>query len=331
MSGAQNKTLGGKFTVAYANLHRFVRHPGIESDIAVLTPMDYHADTTELIQLLRKGHHGVNLGAEELSRITTWIDLNTPFHGDWATIVGAKAEAAEKRRAELRSTYAQVDDYQIDGPVPAAACTAMPPEPAPAPANANANADAKPASVAAQAKPTTSPATAGRTRTVDLGDGLRLTLTWIPPGSVTLGGANPDEQPASPVTIAKGFWIGTTEITNAQYRRFEPSHDSRRESKQGYQFGIEGYPLFKPQQPVVRVSWTKAQEFCTWLAKRTGAKVDLPTEAQWEYACRAGTTTPFSFGGADADFSAHANCADITTQIRTPVRLPDGDPDARVG
>lgn len=310
MPGAQYKGLAGKFTVGYANLHRFVRHPGIESDIAVLTPMDYHADTTELIQLLRKGHHGVNLGAEDLSRITTWIDLNTPFHGDWTTIVGAKAaEKAEKRRAELRSSYAQVDDYQIDGPVPAVACTTTPSGPA-----VEAAVAPSAPTIVPPATRVAAPASGFKTRNVDLGDGLHLTLTWIPPGSVTLGGANPDEQPASPVTIAKGFWMGTTEITNAQYRRFDPTHDSRRESKQGYQFGIEGYPLFKPQQPVVRVSWTRARDFCAWLGKRTGAKVDLPTEAQWEYACRAGTTTPFSFGAADADFSPYANCADITTK-----------------
>ncbi len=56
LPGRQNNEWGGKFSLGYANLHRFVRHPGIESDLRLLTPMDFHADTTELVQLLRKGH-----------------------------------------------------------------------------------------------------------------------------------------------------------------------------------------------------------------------------------------------------------------------------------
>ena len=71
-----------------------------------------------------------------------------------------------------------------------------------------------------------------------------------------------------------------------------------------------GWPLNAPDQPVVRVSWDQAQAFCRWLSAKTGLSFHLPTESQWEYACRAGTPTPFFFGDLQADFSRWANLAD---------------------
>ncbi|MHC4070589.1 MAG: formylglycine-generating enzyme family protein [Planctomycetota bacterium] len=82
------------------------------------------------------------------------------------------------------------------------------------------------------------------------------------------------------------------------------------ESKHAYQFGVHGFPLNRPKQPVVRVSWLEAMEFCEWLSHRTGHKFSLSTEAQWEYPCRAGSDSEFSFGDLNADFSSYANLAD---------------------
>ncbi len=99
IAGHVSPEVGGKFSVAYAELHRFVRRPGIESDIHMLSPMDYHADSTELVQILRKGHYGVQLDAEAWDRIVTWIDLNAPYHGTWTEIVGAAVKPLAARSA----------------------------------------------------------------------------------------------------------------------------------------------------------------------------------------------------------------------------------------
>ena len=82
------------------------------------------------------------------------------------------------------------------------------------------------------------------------------------------------------------------------------------ESKNTYQFGIHGYPVNRPEQPVVRVTWNEATAYCQWLSKKTGRKFSLPSEAQWEYACRAGTSTPMFYGQTSTDFSHFANMAD---------------------
>ena len=104
------------------------------------------------------------------------------------------------------------------------------------------------------------------------------------------------------------------EITNAQYSLFDPAHDSRFEDRTSWIFSEEylGWPLDGPRQPVVRVSWQRAMQFCDWLSQKTGLRFTLPTEAQWEYACRAGSATPMWYGGLDADFSQVANLADYT-------------------
>jgi hypothetical protein len=98
---------GGKFTTSYAELHRFIRRPGIESDLRMLSPMDYHFSSTELGQMLRNGHHGVELDEESHQRISTWADLNAPFHGTWGEIVGPEKVAPAVARAnEMRKRYA---------------------------------------------------------------------------------------------------------------------------------------------------------------------------------------------------------------------------------
>ncbi|MBN1346893.1 MAG: SUMF1/EgtB/PvdO family nonheme iron enzyme [Phycisphaerae bacterium] len=308
----------GQFSVAYAELHRFVRRPGIESDYHLLSPMEYHADATELVQMLVKGHHGVRLDGEGWDRLITWIDLNTPYHGTWSEIEdGKKVRALADRSRALRRRYAGVDvDYEAIPETPKYDATPVAPAPEAEDAVAAPPCPGWPFD-GAEAKRRQGAAGAETRRAVDLGGGVTMAMALIPAGSFVMGDAagHRDERPLTRVDVGRPFWMGTIEVTNEQFARFDSKHDSRMESKRFYQFGVHGHPVNGPKQPVVRVSWLEAAAFCEWLSKQTGQRFGLPTEAQWEYACRAGSDGAFSYGTVDSDFSKHANLSDAKIHL----------------
>ena len=138
----------------------------------------------------------------------------------------------------------------------------------------------------------------GATATLDLGNGVALELVRVIPGEFTMGSPTdePDrdisEDPPHKVKISKPFYIGKFEITQAQW-----------ETIRGNQSSFKG-----PTLPAEDVSWGDATGWCKEMSQRLGVNVRLPTEAEWEYACRAGTSTPFAFGAAlkpgDATFAS---------------------------
>jgi formylglycine-generating enzyme required for sulfatase activity len=459
---AGNWRPGGQFTVAYWGLQRFVRRPGIESDRGALPPLDFHFSTTELGQMLRKGHHGVQLDAESFNRLVTWADENAPFHGRWSDVPGLNTNAMlamNARLMELRRQYAPMgphEDEELMPEVPKYDETPVKPAGNLKPETGNLKlaewpfgkdeavrrqketvpGGGEPLRLLPLVKPVGTPpppvkakfvrvwagpakwlqiAEAGifsggrnvalgrpakqsstygsgweaqnavdgnphgqatHTRNgehewweveladecvieklvfwprpgvcvvrlaeskVELLDAQRnvvwervtpkeigekatlavgapvnssdLAVAWIPAGEFLMGGndGHADERPVHAQKIAKGFWMTRFEITNEQFKQFDPQHASGAEDRHGYQFGITGYALDAPDQPVVRVSQQEALAYCRWLSQKLGKRVTLPTEAQWEWACRAGTASPFWYGGLDSDFSKSANLGD---------------------
>jgi formylglycine-generating enzyme required for sulfatase activity len=297
---------GGKFSISYANLHRFVRRPGIESDIQLSVPMEWHADTTELMLLLQKEHHNVKLSDEAMDRLITWMDFNAPYHGRWQTIAGSESAVSkeavrEKRRAMYASVYENHEKIDM-APVKIKVVTPAAEKPLPA---------GDPAFDGWPFNPSSRPL--ADAESLDLGKDIQLDIVSIPGGSFLMGATDGyrDETPRSKVEV-KPFKMGRIEITNRQFRRFKANHTSHRESRHGYQFGITGYEMNGDDQPAVRLSWDDAMAFCKWLSKKSGKKVSLPTEAQWEWAARAGSDKPFWYGELDTDFSTYANLGDVS-------------------
>ena len=152
-------------------------------------------------------------------------------------------------------------------------------------------------------------------RMVKTVDGIEYAFHWCPAGTFLMGspenkGAPCINETQHEVTLTQGFWMLETPVTVGMFRSFakDTGYESQGDMPCGWNAEEEKWkrdfkysweaPGFSQDDahPVVCVSWDDAAAFCRWLSEKTGLNVTLPTEAQWEYACRAGTTTPFSFG-----------------------------------
>ena len=145
-------------------------------------------------------------------------------------------------------------------------------------------------------------------------------MVVIRPGSFDMGsGAFDMEKPVHRVTIAKPFAIGRREVTFDEWDRCVTAGVCKyRPDDRGWGRG---------ERPVINVSWDDAQVFVRWLSERTGRKYRLPSEAEWEYAARAGTSTSY-WWGRDVG-GRHANCRDCgsgTTLQTVPAGTFDANP-----
>jgi len=132
-----------------------------------------------------------------------------------------------------------------------------------------------------------------------------IELTWVEGGCFDMGSPPGERDRGGDETLhqacVRGFWIGVTEVSNAQFRRFKPDHDSG---------SHQGRPLNRNDQPAVNLGWDSSRAFAEWLSWEagTGKRFRLPTEAEWEYATRAGTVTRYYWGN-DID-PRYANFSD---------------------
>jgi formylglycine-generating enzyme required for sulfatase activity len=320
--GTAHDTYGGRFSESYMALHALVRHPGIESPMHVLNPGEFGSIVSELSHMLKKGHFGVELSDEDWLALNTWMDYNAPYHGYRKDIIAGEGYQKEsdivhrsfKRGNELSQCYAGKDTFVHLDP-PADPITEMKPRP-------SQDIVHKKRQMGSMKVVFDTNSTSIKPMTLRLNQDHSITFQPIPSGSFTMGsnvGAM-DELPMHVVKIEHPFWMASKEISNAQLRLYLKAHNSRFEDRVGYQFGQEGIPVNGDELPAVRVSWLDAQGFCTWLSQKTGKKVRLPTEAQWEWAARAGATGDFYFSGAksrgsDIDFSQYANLADKSLEL----------------
>jgi formylglycine-generating enzyme required for sulfatase activity len=130
--------------------------------------------------------------------------------------------------------------------------------------------------------------------TEDLGNNVKLEMVTIPAGSFTMGSDESDyddEKPQHQVKLQE-FYLGKYPVTQEQYQAIMGNNPSKFKDN--------------PKNPVELVSWDDAQEFCQKLNQKTGKKYRLPTEAEWEYACRAGTQTRYYFGDDEKQLGEYA-------------------------
>jgi formylglycine-generating enzyme required for sulfatase activity len=170
---------------------------------------------------------------------------------------------------------------------------------------------------------------------------LGMRLVPIPAGEFLMGSsddedADDDEKPQHRVRITRPFYLGTTEVTVGQFRRFVEAMGYRTEAERNgrggrgwnesratfevdpkYTWRDPGFPQ-TDEHPVTNVSWNDAVAFCEWLSRTEATTYRLPTEAEWEYACRAGTTTRYSSGADPETLAAVGNVADGTARAKFP-------------
>lgn len=311
------------FGTAYLNLHPYVHRQGPEADMIVLQPYEYHANTSELVRILKTGHYNVKLTDDEWKVLYNWIDYNVPDKGyfDANPYDGFPYKGYDQiaRRKELTDKYAngtgvdwkkEIADYAAylkgKGEIQAEYPEKLPP--------------IREKEVKLKGWPMDQEAIRGllanekeNRKKIAIAPGITMTFVRIPAGQFVMGSFQgaPDNRPAFKTVISKPFWMAEIEVTNEQYTVIFPEHDSRYVDQHWKDHTRPGYEANLPEQPVIRVSYEDTMAYCSKLSEQTGLNITLPTEAQWEWACRAGSDSDFWFGHMNTDFGAYENLADV--------------------
>ncbi len=323
---------GGKkdergYGTSYLNFHPYIHRQGGEGDMVVLQPYEYHPNTSELVRMLKRGHYNVELTDKEWRTLYTWIDYNAPdkgyFNANVLTNHPYQGFDQVERRIELTNKYGngagvdwkkELSDYAAYLKGKGEIIPEMPKKSEDVKIK-NWTVDGWPFNAEdARARQ----ASTGKIRKkVELAPGVNIVFVRIPAGEFVMGSYKGplDTHPTSRVKIDKPFWMAELETTNEQFNVFFPDHDSRYVDQQWKDHVVPGYPANEPDQPVIRVSYNDALEFCKQASERTGLNITLPTEAQWEWACRAGSDSDFWYGDLHADFGDKDNLADRTTLL----------------
>jgi formylglycine-generating enzyme required for sulfatase activity len=176
------------------------------------------------------------------------------------------------------------------------------------------------------------------------GSTVKFTMQPIPGGTFLMGssageaGRSADEGPQHPVTL-RPFWMGKTEVTWDEYDLFWKSEPAAKPAqatpadkaadavtRPTPPYADETFGHGREAHPVLCITHHAAMEYCRWLSAKTGKTYRLPTEAEWEYACRAGTTTPYSFGNDPKPLGEYAWFAGNSEEATHPVGQKKANP-----
>ena len=165
------------------------------------------------------------------------------------------------------------------------------------PGNADADAENSPDKPSVHAEPMGEGATAGERKTLTV-KGIDYTFRWCPAGEFTMGSPESeegrfDDELQHHVTLTRGFWLLESEVTQEQWEAVMGTTVTDQRDKADKDLLLVGVG---PHYPMYYVDWSESVEFCRKLSDLTGERVQLPTESQWEYACRAGSKTALYTG-----------------------------------
>ncbi len=326
------------YSTSYLQIMPYICRQGPEADMYVMEPYEYHASNSELVRILKSGHHGVELTDKEWRTIYNWIDFNAPDRGIFSNIKKNGGYEQYERRIFLADKYnngagvewqQELADYtaylKAQGPIEAV----MPAKSTQKVAKSKALKGWPFSEAEAKAMQSEKGET---TKSVEIAPGIVIEFVWVPAGSFISGkNGNTFALDEAKSKVDKGFWMSKTEITNEQYTTLVPTHDSRVIGQFWKDHVHAGYWANLPQQPVIRVSLDDALDYVQMLAKNHNLRFDIPTEIEWEWACRGGSDTDMWFGDMNSDFGKYDNLADVQlSQMAVkgldPKPMPANDP-----